>query len=49
MFKEELKVYLESHKILKDLDKTIVQASHDTGVFNGVANVNKLYLKEEKC
>ena len=49
LFIEELKVYLESRKILKDLNKTIVQTSHDTGVFNGVANVNKLYLKEQKC
>ena len=29
LFVDDLKVYQESHKILKDVNETIVQASHD--------------------
>ena len=31
LFIDNLKVYQENHKILKDVNETIVQASHDTG------------------
>ena len=31
LFIDDLKVYQESHEILKDVNETIVQASHDTG------------------
>ena len=30
LFVDDLKVYQESHKILKDVNETIVQPSHDT-------------------
>ena len=36
LFIDDLKVYQESHKILKDVNETIVQASHDTGACYGV-------------
>ena len=34
---DDLKGYQESHKILKAVNETIVQASHDTGGCYGVA------------
>ena len=37
LFKDDLKVYQESYKILKDVNETILQASHDTGACYGVA------------
>ena len=37
LFIDDLKVYQDSHKILKDVNETTVQASHDTGAFYGVA------------
>ena len=44
LFKDDLKVYQESHKILKDVNETIVQASHDMLW----QNVQKLLLKKER-
>ena len=37
LFIDDMKVCQESHKILKDVNETIVQASHDTGACYGVA------------
>ena len=31
LFVDDLKVYQESHEILRDVNEVIVQASHDTG------------------
>ena len=31
LFVDDLKVYQESHEILRDVKEVIVQASHDTG------------------
>ena len=33
---DDLKVYHESHEILRDVNEVIVQASHDTGACYGV-------------
>ena len=43
LFIDDLKVYKECHKILKDVNKAIVQGSHDTG-----ACYSKLFSKEER-
>ena len=37
LFIDDLKMYQESHNTLKDVNETIVQASHDTGACYGVA------------
>ena len=37
LFVDDLKVYQESHKTLKNVNKMIVQASNDTGACYGVA------------
>ena len=36
LFVDDLNVYQESHEILSDVKKVIVQASHDNGVCYGV-------------
>ena len=36
LFVDDLKVYHESHEILRDVSEVIVQASHDTGACYGV-------------
>ena len=48
LFIDDLKVYQESHKILKDVNETIVQASHDTGVCYGVAKYAEIIFKKGK-
>ena len=48
LFIDDLKVYQEIHKILKDFNETIVQASHDTGTCYGVAKCAELSSKEER-
>ena len=47
-FIDVLKVYQESHKILKDVNETIVQASHDTGACYGVAKSAEVIFKKGK-
>ena len=37
LFVDDLKVYQESHEILRDVNEIIVQASHDTGACYGVS------------
>ena len=37
LFVDDLKVYQESHKALKDVNEMMVQASNDTGACYGVA------------
>ena len=36
LFNDDLKVYQESHEILRDVNEVILQASHDTGACYGV-------------
>ena len=38
LFVDDLKAYQESHKVLRDANEMIVQASHDTGACYGVEN-----------
>ena len=45
---DDLKVYQESHKILKDMNEIIVQASHDTGACYGVAKCAEIVFKRGK-
>ena len=44
LFKDDLKVYQESHKILKDANETMVQASHDTGACYGEIKCAEIFL-----
>ena len=46
-FVDDLKVYQESHKILKEVNKIIVQASHDTRACYGVAKEIRKMVKGE--
>ena len=46
LFIDVLKVYQESHKILKDVNETIVQASHDTGACYGVAKCAEILFEK---
>ena len=48
LFIDDLKVYQESHNILKDVNETIVQASHDTGACYGVAKCAEIILEKGK-
>ena len=48
LFIDNLKVYQESRKILKDVNKTIVQAIHDTGGCYGVAKCAEIIFEKGK-
>ena len=48
LFIDDLKVYQESYKILKDVNETIVQASHDTGGCYGVAKCAETIFEKGK-
>ena len=48
LFIDDLKVYQEIHKILKDVNETIVQASHDTGACYGVAKCAEIIFEKGK-
>ena len=47
LFVDDLKVYQESHKNLKDVNETIVQASHDTGAYYGVAKCAEVIFERK--
>lgn len=47
-FIDDLKGYQESHKILKAVNETIVQVSHDTGACYGVAKCEEIFLERGK-
>ena len=47
LFIDDLKVYQESHKILKDVKETIVQESHDTGACYGVEICAEIIFERE--
>ena len=48
LFSDDLKVYQDSDKILKDVNETIVQASHDTGAYYGVAKCAEIIFEKGK-
>ena len=48
LFVDDLKVYLESHKILKDVNEMIVQARNDTGACYGVAKCAEIIFERRK-
>ena len=48
LFIDDLKVYQGSHKILKDVNETILQASHDNGACYGVAKCAEIIFEKEK-
>ena len=48
MFVDDLKMYQESHKTLKDINKMILQASNDTGACYGVAKCTEIVFERGK-
>ena len=48
LFVDDLKVYQESHEILRDVNEVIVQASHDRGACYGVSNCAEVVFKHGK-
>ena len=48
LFVDDLKVYQESHKTLKDINEMIVQASNDAGECYGVAKCAEVVFKRRK-
>ena len=48
LFIDDLKVYQDSHKTLKDVNENIVQASHDIGVCYGVKKCAEIIFKRGK-
>ena len=47
-FVNYLKVYQESHEILKEVNEAIVQASHDTGACYGIAKCAEIIFERGK-
>ena len=47
-FLNDLKMYQESHKTLKDINKMIVQASNDTGACNRVTKCAEVVFETGK-
>ena len=48
LFIDDLKVYQESHKIFRDVNEVIVQASHDTGACYGVSKSAEIVFERGK-
>ena len=48
LFVDDLKVYQESHNALKNANKIIVQASHDTGACYGVSKCAEIIFEHGK-
>ena len=48
LFIDDLKVYQESHKILKGVNETIVQASRDIGACDGIVKCAEIIFKRGK-
>ena len=48
LFIDDLKVYQESHKMLRDVNEMIVQASHDTGACYGVSKCAEILFVRGK-
>ena len=45
LFVDDLKVYQESHEILKEVNEAIVQASHDTGACYGISKCAEIIFE----
>ena len=48
LFVDGMKVYQESHEILRDVNEVIVQASHDTGACYGVSKCAEIAFERGK-
>ena len=48
LFVDDLKQYQESHETLKDVNEIIVQTSHDTGAYFGVAKCAEIIFERGK-
>ena len=48
LFVDGMKVYQESHEILRDVNEVIVQASHDTGACYGVSKCAEIVFERGK-
>ena len=48
LFVDDLKVYQESHEILKEVNEAIVQASHDTGACYGISKCAEIIFERSK-
>ena len=48
LFVDDLKVYQESHEILKEVNEAIVQASHDTGACYGISKCAEIIFERGK-
>ena len=48
MFIDDFKVYQESHKILRDVNEVIVQASHDNRACYGVSKCAEIVFERGK-
>ena len=48
LFVDDLKVYQESHEILRDANEVIVQESHDTGACYGVSKNAEIVFERGK-
>ena len=48
LFVDDLKVYQDSHKTLKDVNEMIVQASNDTGACYEVAKCGEVVFEKVK-
>ena len=48
LFADDLKVYQESHEILRDVNEVIVRASHDTGACYGVFKCAEVVFRRGK-
>ena len=48
LFVDDLKVYQESHEILKEVAEAIVQASHDTGTCYGISKCAEIIFERGK-
>ena len=48
LFLNDLKVYQESHEILKEVNEAIIQASHNTGACYGISKCAEIIFKHGK-
>ena len=48
LFIDDLKVYQESHQMLKKVNETIIQASHDTGACYWCGKMCRNYFRKRK-
>ena len=48
LFVDDLKVYQESHEILRDVSEVLVQASHDTGPCYGASKYTEIVFERGK-